>query len=164
MSRVMIDCRDVPSESGCGLVIAGEREEVLRAAVAHAVDVHGHTEDEQLRMMIESGLRPDSTQVAAPGGFIQLIEFRTHRIEEFDEQVRRFPEEMGADSTVRWAINCTDRDNPGSYLQVVAFPDHASAMANSAHPVTRAFAERMGKICEGEASFRNLDVRLVITD
>ena len=44
MSRVTIDCRAVPSESGCSLTISGEEDEVLRAATAHAIDVHGHTD------------------------------------------------------------------------------------------------------------------------
>ena len=43
MSRMTIDCRAVPSESGCSLTISGEEDDVLRAATAHAIDVHGHT-------------------------------------------------------------------------------------------------------------------------
>jgi predicted small metal-binding protein len=42
MPRKMIDCRTMPSEIGCTLTIAGEEEDVLDAAVTHAVDKHGH--------------------------------------------------------------------------------------------------------------------------
>ena len=35
--RKMVDCRDYPSEMNCTLVIAGEEEEVVRAASEHAV-------------------------------------------------------------------------------------------------------------------------------
>jgi hypothetical protein len=42
MARKMIDCRTMPSEIGCTLTIAGEEDEVLDAAVLHAVDKHGH--------------------------------------------------------------------------------------------------------------------------
>jgi len=34
-------------------------------------------------------------------------------------------------------------------------------MANSALPSTAAFAERMGTLCDGPASFRNFHVRTV---
>ena len=44
MARVVADCRDMPSESGCTLTIAGEPDEVLDAATAHAVASHGHDE------------------------------------------------------------------------------------------------------------------------
>ena len=49
MSRKVADCRDFPSEIGCTLTIAGEEEEVMAAAVAHAVSAHGHEDDQGLR-------------------------------------------------------------------------------------------------------------------
>src|SRR5205807_1476507 len=61
MPRMMIDCREMPSESGCTLALYGEEAELLRAAVAHAVDVHGHTDDAELRAGIRSALRPATT-------------------------------------------------------------------------------------------------------
>jgi predicted small metal-binding protein len=56
MTRKMIDCRTMPSEIGCTLTIAGEPEEVLDAAVAHAVDKHGHDNTPELREQIRGGL------------------------------------------------------------------------------------------------------------
>jgi predicted small metal-binding protein len=56
MARKMIDCRKMPSEIGCTLTIAGQEEEVLDAAVAHAVAKHGHQESPELRDMLRSGL------------------------------------------------------------------------------------------------------------
>lgn len=56
MARKMIDCRKVPSEIGCTLTIAGTEEEVLDAAVAHAIAKHGHDDTPELREMIRSGL------------------------------------------------------------------------------------------------------------
>jgi predicted small metal-binding protein len=56
MTRKMVDCRSMPSEIGCTLTIAGEEEEVLDAAVAHAVDKHGHDNSPELREGIRSGL------------------------------------------------------------------------------------------------------------
>jgi len=56
MARKMIDCRKQPSESGCTLTIAGQEDEVLDAAVAHAIAKHGHDDTAELREMIRAGL------------------------------------------------------------------------------------------------------------
>jgi len=56
MARMMIDCRTMPSEIGCTLTIAGEEQEVLDAAVMHAVDKHGHENTAELREQIRGGL------------------------------------------------------------------------------------------------------------
>ena len=54
--RKVADCRQMPSESNCTLTIAGEEDEVLRAAVQHAVSVHGHDDTDGLRQEIRSAL------------------------------------------------------------------------------------------------------------
>ena len=56
MTRKIADCREMPSESGCTLTIAGEEEEVVRAAAMHAADVHGHPDGPELRDQIRSML------------------------------------------------------------------------------------------------------------
>jgi predicted small metal-binding protein len=56
MSRKMVDCRTMPSEIGCTLTIAGEEDEVLDAAVMHAVAKHGHEDTPELREQVRSGL------------------------------------------------------------------------------------------------------------
>jgi Protein of unknown function (DUF1059) len=48
-SRKSIDCRLYPSENGCSLKISGTEVEVLDAATAHAIAVHGHADTPQLR-------------------------------------------------------------------------------------------------------------------
>ena len=159
MTRKMIDCRDVPSDSGCTLAISGEEDEVLRAATAHAVDVHGHTDDEELRAGIRAGLRDAEEPLVRPGAFVQLIEFGTHRIGDFEAMEDQWVEAIGDARTARWAVTAADRDHPERYVQVVAFPDYDAAMSNSTHPATSEFADRLGKLCEGEATFHNLDVR-----
>lgn len=55
-TRTYIDCRDVPSERGCSLRISGTRDEVLNAAVDHAVASHGHARTPELRDMISSSI------------------------------------------------------------------------------------------------------------
>jgi predicted small metal-binding protein len=55
--RKAIDCRDYPSEKGCTLRISGTEEEVLEAAVQHAVSAHGHSEPKELREQLKSMLK-----------------------------------------------------------------------------------------------------------
>jgi predicted small metal-binding protein len=56
MARKMVDCRTMPSEINCTLTIAGEQDEVLDAAVAHAVAKHGHDDTPELREQLRVGL------------------------------------------------------------------------------------------------------------
>ncbi|MER0478778.1 DUF1059 domain-containing protein [Streptomyces sp. Edi2] len=62
--RKKIDCRDQPSEMNCTLVIAGEEEEVLRAASEHAVSVHGHQDSPELREQIRAAMKDEVPQHA----------------------------------------------------------------------------------------------------
>jgi hypothetical protein len=64
MSRKMLDCRDFPSVANCTLTITGEEEEVLRAAVMHAVDVHGHSDTPEFRKELKKSLKPESQPAA----------------------------------------------------------------------------------------------------
>jgi predicted small metal-binding protein len=64
MARKMIDCRKVPNEIGCTLTIAGEEDEVLDAAAAHAVAKHGHDDTPELRDMLRTGLEDAEPAVA----------------------------------------------------------------------------------------------------
>jgi len=50
MERKYIDCREYPSEMNCSLMIAADSEdELLEAAIQHAVAVHGETDTPELR-------------------------------------------------------------------------------------------------------------------
>ena len=55
--RKSIDCRDYPSEKNCSLKMSGSEEEVLDAAVRHAVSAHGHENTPELREQIRSMLK-----------------------------------------------------------------------------------------------------------
>jgi predicted small metal-binding protein len=55
------DCRDFPSENGCTLTITGEKQEVLTAAVQHAVSVHGHEDNAELRTWLSDNLKEEAT-------------------------------------------------------------------------------------------------------
>jgi predicted small metal-binding protein len=60
MSRKVMDCREVPSESNCTLTISGDEDEVVRAAVMHAVDVHGHQDTREFRDEVRRSLKDES--------------------------------------------------------------------------------------------------------
>lgn len=65
MARMMLDCRDMPSESGCTLAIAGDDvEDLLDAAVQHAVTKHSHENSAELREEIRGGLKPVEAAMA----------------------------------------------------------------------------------------------------
>jgi predicted small metal-binding protein len=50
MARVHIDCREFPSEMNCTLaLVADSEEELLEAAVQHAVAVQKHTDSPEFR-------------------------------------------------------------------------------------------------------------------
>jgi predicted small metal-binding protein len=58
MARKYVDCREVPSEMNCTVGIAADsEEELLEAAVQHAVAVHSHEDNEELRDMIRQGMK-----------------------------------------------------------------------------------------------------------
>ena len=56
-NRKSIDCRDYRSQKNCSLKISGTEEEVLDAAVQHAVLAHGHENTPDLRDQIKSMLK-----------------------------------------------------------------------------------------------------------
>ena len=59
-NRKSIDCRDYPSEKNCSLKISGTEEEVVDAAMQHAVSTHGHQNTPELREQIKSMLKDEA--------------------------------------------------------------------------------------------------------
>lgn len=57
--RKVADCREMPSEKNCSLTIAGTEDEVLRVAVRHAVQEHGHKDSPALRKQVKSMLKDE---------------------------------------------------------------------------------------------------------
>jgi predicted small metal-binding protein len=64
MGRVMVDCRKMPSDMNCSLTIAGNEEEVLKAAAQHAVSVHGHEDGAELREGLKAAFEPAEAAMA----------------------------------------------------------------------------------------------------
>lgn len=57
--RKYVDCREYPSEKNCSLKISGTENEVLDAAVQHAVSAHGHENTPELRQELGKLLKND---------------------------------------------------------------------------------------------------------
>ncbi|MBP0627603.1 MULTISPECIES: DUF1059 domain-containing protein [unclassified Cupriavidus] len=55
MGRKFIDCREFPSDIGCTVALSADSEdELLEAAVQHAVAVHQHQDTPELRTQLKS--------------------------------------------------------------------------------------------------------------
>jgi hypothetical protein len=90
--------------------------------------------------------------------FIQLIEYKTSRIDEFNAALDEFLEKTSGRRTASRGTQTRDRDATNTYVQIVEFPSYEEAMANSNLPETGAFASRLAELCDGPPTFRNLDV------
>ena len=65
MNRKYIDCREYPSDIGCTVAISADSdEELLEAAVQHAVSVHGHEDTSKLREQLMAMFREERRQAA----------------------------------------------------------------------------------------------------
>lgn len=65
MQRKYIDCREYPSEMNCSLFMSADSdEELLEAAVQHAVAVHGHKDTPELRDNLRALFKDDLRKAA----------------------------------------------------------------------------------------------------
>ena len=90
--------------------------------------------------------------------FVQIIEFKSSRIEEIEQLGRPSRTEGTTAPTFRRIMATADRDSPGTYLTIVEFDSYDSAMENSNRPETSEFAAKMAALCDGPPVFRNLDL------
>lgn len=91
-------------------------------------------------------------------GFIQIIEYRTRRVDELRSLVESFLAETEGVCTASAGTLAQDRERPDTYVNIVEFDSYESAMENSRLPQTAAMAEKMQGLCDGPMVFRNLDV------
>ena len=65
MARKYLDCRDYPSEMNCTVAMAADsEEELLEAAVQHAVASHGHTDTPELRQQLQALFKEEMRKAA----------------------------------------------------------------------------------------------------
>jgi hypothetical protein len=91
-------------------------------------------------------------------GFVQIIEFKTNRIDELQALADEMESGPGPGPALRGTVT-QDRDRPGWYFNIVEFDSYDSAMSNSSRPEVSAFAARMAALCEEPPRFHNLDVK-----
>ncbi|MFJ5228705.1 hypothetical protein ACIQBJ_02285 [Kitasatospora sp. NPDC088391] len=90
--------------------------------------------------------------------FIQIIEYRTGRIDEFNALLDEWAARNEGHRLAVRALQTRDRDGADVYLNIVEFPSYEVAMENSRRPETAEFAARAAGLCDGPPTFRNLDV------
>ncbi|MFD2396122.1 hypothetical protein ACFS2C_08315 [Prauserella oleivorans] len=90
--------------------------------------------------------------------FIQLIEFKTSRIDELNELLDGWLRETEGKRTATSVVLTSDRDSSGTYIDIVEFPSYEEAMRNSKLPETNRIAEQLTALCDGPPIYRNLDV------
>jgi len=55
---MVIDCREFPSEMNCTIAISADtKQELIEAAVQHAVTVHRHEDSPELREQISQAIK-----------------------------------------------------------------------------------------------------------
>jgi hypothetical protein len=90
--------------------------------------------------------------------FVQIIEFRTDKIDEMRKIGNEWEAAAASGRTARRRLVCQDRDNPGRYFNIVFFDSYDSAMKNSQLPATKEFSQRLAAQTQGGPTFYNLDV------
>jgi predicted small metal-binding protein len=67
MSRKYIDCREFPGDIKCTVALAADtEEELMEAAVQHAVAVHGYQDSPELRNELRTCFHDGTPPVPAP--------------------------------------------------------------------------------------------------
>lgn len=67
MTRQYIDCREIPSASGCTVALSADSAaELEEAAVQHAIAVHGESDTPELRSHIRQGMHEGTPPLSAP--------------------------------------------------------------------------------------------------
>lgn len=67
MTRKYIDCREFPSEMNCSVAMSADSDqELLDAAVQHAVAVHHHEDTPELRTQIKQLFKEGTPPVERP--------------------------------------------------------------------------------------------------
>ncbi len=90
--------------------------------------------------------------------FIQIIEYKTSRIDELNAALDGWLDATKGRRAATRGVQTKDRDGTNTYVQIVEFPSYDEAMANSTLPETSEFAAKFASLCDGQPTFRNLDV------
>ena|SRR6266540_2473466 len=90
--------------------------------------------------------------------FIQMIDFRTKRLDAGRPYIEEYLTKTEGRRTARRSILCQDRDDADHYLNLVFFDSYESAMENSNLPETGELAAKLGELSEEPEKFVNLEI------
>jgi hypothetical protein len=91
-------------------------------------------------------------------GFVQIIEFRTSRMDEGRKYVEDWEKATEGKRTARRGFLCQDRNDPDRYLNIVFFDSYEAATANSNLPETQELAQKLAALTDGSPTFHDLDL------
>lgn len=91
-------------------------------------------------------------------GFVQIIRVRSARYADLEAAHERWLAATEGKRTVVREIVGKDRNDEGVYWLIVEFPDHESAMRNSALPETSDIAAAIAALSDEPPQFFDLDV------
>ena len=97
-------------------------------------------------------------------GFVQIIQYKTSKYDEMQKLIDKFRDDTAGKRTTTRGMACRDRDNAGTFMNIIEFPSYEAAMKNNELPETQAVAAEMQKLADGPPTFYNLDVERVIED
>jgi quinol monooxygenase YgiN len=97
-------------------------------------------------------------------GFVQIIQYRTSKFDEMQKLIDKFREDTAGKRTNTRGMSCRDRDNAGTFMNIVEFPSYEAAMKNNDLPETAALAQEMQKLADGPPTFYNLDIERVMEE
>jgi quinol monooxygenase YgiN len=97
-------------------------------------------------------------------GFVQIIQYKTSKFDEMQKLIDKFREDTTGKRTNTRGMSCRDRDNAGTFMNIVEFPSYEAAMKNNDLPETAALAQEMQKLADGPPTFYNLDIERVMED
>ena len=98
------------------------------------------------------------TKGARTMGFVQIIEFRTSRMDEGRKYVEDWEKATEGKRTARRGFLCQDRDDPNRYFNIVFFDSYEAAMENSKLPETEELAQKLAALTDGPPIFYDLDL------
>lgn len=90
--------------------------------------------------------------------FIQIIEFRTSKVQELIALEDEWRKASEGKRTLRRAITTCDRNDPNRYLVLAFFDSYESAMENSNLPETTESGQKQAALLDGPMVFTDLDV------
>jgi steroid delta-isomerase-like uncharacterized protein len=90
--------------------------------------------------------------------FVQLIDCKTSRFEEFDRLMDTWVEQTKGKRTATHSVIGKDRSDASHFVEIVEFPSYEEAMRNSNLPETDKIFREMVALCDEMPTFTDLDV------